>query len=126
MGATAIEEIITGTVNAYVKGFADGDLDAICDLYNDNATVEDPYGSPRKAGIKEIREFYKSALAAKPKIEIKHPPIIVNNFSATHLEAKVDFGGSTVIINLISVMSFSPDGKILSMIAHFDPASINA
>ena len=126
MGATGTEEVITHNINAYVKGFADGDLDVICGLYHDDATVEDPYGSPRKTGIKEIREFYEAALAAKPKIEIKHPPIIVNNFSATHLEAKVDFGGNTIVINLISVMSYSPDGKILSMIAHFDPASINA
>ena len=125
MNSKEFEEKINSVIKAYAQGFAESNLDAICDLYKDDATVEDPYGSPRKTGRREIREFYETALMAKPKIEIKRPPIIVNNFSATHLEATVEFSGKTIVINLISVMSYNPDGKIVSMTAHFDPASIN-
>lgn len=126
MSSENIVDKIEATVNAYVQGFADCSLEGICDLYDANATVEDPYGSPRKNGIQEIREFYKQALAAKPKLEIIGSPIIVENFSATHLSVTVELSGNSIVINLISVMSYNQDGKIISMTAHFDPANINA
>lgn len=117
---------IVATINAYVNGFADCNLDGICDLYDSNATVEDPYGSPRKNGIEEIRDFYKQALSAKPRLKIIGSPIIVDNFSATHLRATIEFGDNTMEINLISVMSYNVEGKIISMTAHFAPDTINA
>lgn len=126
MSSNNLFDKINATINAYVKGFSDQSLDGICDLYDDNATVEDPYGTPRKKGMQQIREFYRTALVANPTLEIIRLPTIVNNFSATHLRATVEITNNTIVIDLISVMSYNDDGKIVSMTAHFDPASINA
>ena len=126
MSSNNLFDKINATINAYVQGFSDCSLDGICDLYDVNGTVEDPYGTPRKEGIQQIREFYRNALVANPTLKIIGAPTIVNNFSATHLRATVEIADNTIVIDLISVMSYNDDGKIVSMTAHFDPASINA
>lgn len=115
---------IREVIHAYVKGFADRDLDALCALYADDATIEDPVGTPKRRGAAEIRAFYAMALAAAPTLRITAEPVIVGAFSATPLAAEVTMDGRVLVIELISVMGFAPDGRITSMTACFDPAML--
>lgn len=115
---------IRSTIGAYVKGFADSDLDAICGLFEKDATVEDPVGTPKKTGVEEIRGFYEMALAAAPKLTVTGTPVISGAFSATPITATVNMDGKTISIDFISVMSYALDGRIKTMTAYFDPAAI--
>lgn len=116
---------IRATIDAYVSGFSDNDLDAICKLYEKDATIEDPVGTPKKQGAEEIRAFYQMALSARPVLTITGAPITSGGFSATPIRAEVSMGGRAIVIDLISVMSFAPDGRIRSMTAYFDPGTID-
>lgn len=124
MFETELPAKIRATIGAYVKGFADSNLDAICELFHPDATVEDPVGTPKKTGDAEIRAFYQMALGAAPKLTVTGTPVISGAFSATPITATVDMDGNTISIDFISVMSYELDGRIQTMTAYFDPAAI--
>lgn len=111
---------IRATIAAYLDALNRGDIEAICALYAEDATVEDPVGSPVIQGIEAIRAFYERSVAARPELEFLGDPVIVGAFSATPLRASVHFGGRDITIDFISVMSFRADGKVGSMTAYFD------
>ena len=113
---------IRSVLGAYCQGVRDENLDAICALYAEDATVEDPYGAPKKCGIDEIRAFYATSLLAKPRLRIAGEPVIVGAFSATPLIVDVHYNGRERVIELISIMSYDEDCKITTMTAYFDPA----
>ena len=117
---------IRSVLGAYCQGFRAEDLDAICALYADNATVEDPIGTPKKEGSGEIRDFYAMSLQARPRLRSGGEPVIVGSFSATPLIVEIDYNGKHRTVELISVMSFDEDCRITSMTAYFDPAILDA
>lgn len=123
---TACPSLIRETISAYIKAFDELDLDAICDLYTDSATVEDPVGTPKKVGKEEIRRFYEMAIATKAQLTMLAEPLVVGNFSATPIKAVVDRDAGVLVLEFISVMSYNGGGKITSMAALFDPADIEA
>jgi len=49
---------ILAAIDGYVAAMNAGDVDAVRALYADDATVEDPLGSPKRVGLATIREFY--------------------------------------------------------------------
>ena len=49
-------------MQAYIDTFNRADAAGIADLYTDDATVEDPVGSPVKSGKKAIAEFDQMAV----------------------------------------------------------------
>lgn len=110
---------IKSAIEAYIQGFADEDLDAICALYDDEATIEDPVGTPRHEGKEAIRSFYEMALGAKPRLTRHGEPHIVGPFSATPISAHVTMDGEDITISFISVMSYGENGKITSMTAYW-------
>lgn len=120
-----LPSLIRATIGAYVKGFADSDLDAICALFGDDARIEDPVGSPKRTGAEDIRAFYRSALSARPRLTITGAPVIAGAFSATPISATVEMAGKVLVIDFISVMSYFPDGRIKAMTAYFDPETIH-
>lgn len=125
MAEPNLSALIRATIGAYVKGFADSDLDAICALFGDGASIEDPVGSPKRTGAEDIRAFYQSALSARPRLTVTGAPVIAGAFSATPISATVELEGRTLVIDFISVMSYFPDGRIRTMTAYFDPETIN-
>ena len=60
-------------VHRYIAALNAGDLDAIVALYADDATVEDPVGSPPHQGHAAIRAFYAKSLAIKLDVALEGP-----------------------------------------------------
>lgn len=116
---------IRSVIGAYCQGFRDEDLDAICRLYAEDATIEDPAGTPKKCGMSQIREFYADSMQFKPQLRITGDPVIVGGFSATPLIVDVESDGQSRAIELISVMSYNKQNKITSMTAYFDPSILD-
>lgn len=46
----------------YIQSLVTNDVDAILDLYADDATVEDPVGSEARSGQDALRSFYAGAV----------------------------------------------------------------
>ena len=61
---------MVATVEAYVAAFEQGSADAVADLYAENATVEDPIGSPIHRGREAVRAFYAESMKTGAKLKL--------------------------------------------------------
>jgi steroid Delta-isomerase len=91
-----------------------GDVDGIVALYADDATIEDPIGSPLHRGTEAIRAFYKAA-AGTVTMKRVGPVHVAGREAATPLLVLIGPEGKKQALDIISVMAFNDDGKIASM-----------
>ena len=119
-------EQMTAVVHAYIDGFAKGDPEAIAALFADNASVEDPVGTPVKHGIAEIREFYTGSMATGAKLELLGDPRCAADHVAFPFAVKLDFGGQQSVIEVIDTFHIGEDGKIVEMRAYWGPANMKS
>jgi len=111
------ETTVRETIEQYWKRFSAGDVDGLVALYTDDATVEDPVGTPVRHGIDEIREFYASAQALADSIELRSLGVteVLGDQAAFAMEIRPVIGGATYVLHAIDVMTFAEDGRITSM-----------
>lgn len=119
-------EHMAAAVHAYVDGFERGDLDAIVGLFADDATVEDPVGTPPKRGLAEIRAFYAGSLATGAKLELLGDPRCAGDYAAFPFAVKLEWDGRRQIIEVIDTFRFDEAGKITEMRAFFGPANMKS
>ncbi|MDY0073225.1 MAG: nuclear transport factor 2 family protein [Thauera sp.] len=112
------------TMLKYVASVNAGDLEAILALYADDATVEDPVGTPLVPGSK-LRDFYQTAVASRCQLKVIAGPFgSFGNACAMAAEVHVpampgDAASGPKLISLIEVMTFNAAGKIESMRAYW-------
>lgn len=119
--ADQIREAMTG----YVKLLCDGDVAGIMDLYGAEPRVEDPVGGPQLIGRDAVREFYTKATPAL-RAEITGPIRVAGHECAIPMRAEIDHGDRKSYIDVIDVMGFDDDGKIVSMRAFWNPNEMRA
>lgn len=119
-------EHMAAAVHAYVDGFERGDLEAIVGLFADDATVEDPVGTPPKRGLAEIRAFYAGSLATGAKLELLGDPRCAGDYVAFPFAVKLEWDGRRQIIEVIDTFRFDEAGKITEMRAFFGPANMKS
>ncbi|MGH8457655.1 MAG: nuclear transport factor 2 family protein, partial [Stenotrophobium sp.] len=64
------EKTMKAAMQAYIDLFNRSDADGIAALYADDATVEDPVGSPLKVGKAAITDFYRMAIKTGAKLAL--------------------------------------------------------
>jgi len=116
-------EQITATVNRYLELVAAGRADDVVELYADDGTVEDPVGGEVHIGSQAIRGFYGAIENVKAQTEAVTLRALGNE-AAFHWTLTLDFGGSGMSIDIISVMTFNDEGKIASMKAYWGPDNV--
>jgi steroid Delta-isomerase len=118
-------------MQAYIDAFNRVDPEAIVALYADDATVEDPVGTPVKAGRKAIAEFYAYAIKSGAKLKLAAPIRGSHGNSAAmafDVELNMPQGDKTAraVIRVIDVMTFDDQGKFSSMRAYWGPGDMEA
>ena len=108
-------------VHAYIDGFSERDTEAIVRLYANDATVEDPVGTPIKNGIDAIREFYTGATANGAKLELRGTPRCAGDYVAFPFAAIVNMDGKDAHIEIIDTFKFNDEGKVVEMRAFWGP-----
>jgi steroid delta-isomerase len=98
----------------YPELVTQGDVDAILELYADDATIEDPIGSELRRGRDAVRAFYEAS-AGSIVMKRAGPVCVAGREAATPLVALMGEPGSQRALDIISVMVFGDDGKIRSM-----------
>lgn len=58
----------------YIEAFNAADAARVVALFADNASVEDPVGTPLKEGRSEIETFYTYATSVGARLELMAPP----------------------------------------------------
>lgn len=119
----SFENFAIATVNTYLESFGKKDLDAIMDLYAEDAWIEDPVGTERKVGHAAIRDFYQIGIDMGAVGTLESEVRVAANEVAFAFRMEVDTGSGILVISPIDVMTFNEDGKITSMRAFFGPAN---
>ncbi len=118
----APDEIRTA-MQSYIKFLTESDLDGIMGLYAEDATVEDPVGGPVQRGTDAIRSFYGAAIP-NLKVELTGPIRVAGNECAMPMLAEIDLGDRAMLMDVIDVMKFDDEGKLVSMRAFWNPADM--
>ena len=113
-------------MQAYIDTFNRSDAAGIADLYSDDATVEDPVGSPVKSGKKAIAEFYQMAVQTGAKLKLAAPIRGSHgNSAAMAFDVELNMpGAGRMVIQVIDVMTFNDEGKFTSMRAFWGPGDM--
>ncbi|MEZ0603729.1 nuclear transport factor 2 family protein [Paraburkholderia sp. IW21] len=114
-------ENMKGRLMDYVDAFNAADASRVVALFADDASVEDPVGTPLKEGKSEIETFYTYATSVGARLELMAPPRGSHGNSASisfrvHITAQ---DGRPAHIDVTDVMDFDATGKILRMRAYW-------
>jgi len=113
---------MVATVAAYLRGFAEGDADLICGLFAEDATLEDPVGSPPCIGGDAIRRFYTRIMKeGGARLELNGPVRTTARCAAFAFSSYLTRGGVDIRVDPIDVFEFDEAGKIKSMRAYWGP-----
>ncbi|WP_411561684.1 nuclear transport factor 2 family protein [Pseudomonas shirazensis] len=119
------EQHMKDTLQAYIDAYNSDDLVALLALYSDDASVEDPYGTPPKKGKAEIMEFYRQAMANGATLQLSAPIRGSGaDAAAMALDAVVKLPEGSMRVSVIDVMTFNDAGLIVSMRAYFGQSDI--
>ena len=113
-------------VETYINSFSKPDVDAIVGLYADNATIEDPVGTPLKEGIDAVREFYTGAVGNGSQLELTGTPRCAGDYVAFPFKAKINMNGTASHIEIIDTFRFNDNGKVIEMKAYWGPENLKA
>jgi len=126
MSGMPTPEQMVAVVQAYVAAFAAGDVDAVVALFAEDATVEDPVGTPPKRGLAEIRAFYAGSMATGARLELLGDPRCAADYVAFPFAVKLEWQGSRQVIEVIDTFRLDASGKITEMRAFFGPANMKS
>ena len=112
---------IRTAMQSYIKYLCVSDVDGIMSLYSDDASVEDPVGTDAHRGASAVRAFYAAAIP-KLQVELTGPIRVAGNECAMPMLAEVDLGGRKMYMDVIDVMRFDENGKVVSMRAFWSAA----
>lgn len=113
-------------VHRYVAALNGGDLDAIVALYADDATVEDPVGSPPQEGRDAIRTFYAATTAMDLTVALEGEIRVAPRSCAFAFSVRLLLDGRPTTIRPIDVLDFDAAGRICRMRAYFSAPNIHA
>ncbi|MBS0378871.1 MAG: nuclear transport factor 2 family protein [Proteobacteria bacterium] len=116
------QDTMKAAMQAYIDAFNSGSAQAVAALYAEDATVEDPVGSPPKRGRAEILAFYTHSIATGAKLALD-APVRGSHGNAAAMAFNARIGPITV--RVIDVMTFDEQGKFTSMKAYFGPGDIS-
>lgn len=118
-------EQMTAAVHAYVAAFDKGDAEAAVALFANDATVEDPVGTPPKVGIDAIREFYTASMQTGAKLHLQGPVrVTANNHAAFAFQVRLRMNETDMTVDVIDIFRFDDAGKVAEMRAFFGPTNM--
>lgn len=112
-------------VHAYVAAFAAGSADAVADIYAENATVEDPIGSPIHTGREAVRAFYAESMKTGAKLTLEGPVRIAGDYAVFPFSVHLDYEGGPKRIDVIDTFRFDEANKVVEMRAFWGPANMH-
>jgi steroid delta-isomerase len=105
---------IRAVYERYPAMMTKGDVDGIVALYAEDATIEDPIGSELRRGRAAIREFYEAS-AGTVTIRLTGPVRVAGCEAATPMVVLMGPEGDQRALDVISVMKFDDEARIVSM-----------
>ncbi len=124
----ATVEQIQATIDRYIERFSSGDAAGWAALFAEDATQEDPVGTPVNVGREAIQGFYERTaemLGGGLTLVAKEEPVIIGHEAALSLYALAGAGEARVRMpRIIDHMTFDDDANITSLRAFWTMDSI--
>jgi steroid delta-isomerase len=122
----ADQDALRQIIATYMDVFTAEDREGWLDLFAEDAWIEDPVGTPRRNGRKEIGEFWDETHTVPDKVALVPLGIttIIGNEGIFTMQAQATLGDTVYGIDIIDLMTFDDAGKITTMRAFFDPATM--
>lgn len=112
--------VLQKAVAQYIEAFAQADISLIQSLFAEDATVEDPVGTPVRQGMAAITEFYKGAFEAGAKLALNGKPRCAGHSVAFCFDVIL----GDMKISPIDVFELNAAGKVQSMKAYWGPENM--
>lgn len=105
----------------YLACHAANDLEGVIALFEADALVEDPVGSPMHEGIDSVRAFYSTTHRTNGPMTIERvgASLVGGEEVAVHVRAELDRPGSPPAMDVIYVLRIGDSGRISSLRAWF-------
>ncbi len=110
----------------YTRSLEASDLETLLDLFADDASIEDPVGTPLRGGKEVLRAFYAEACQGVAKAELTGSPRLAGNEVAFPFTVTAGTPEQEIIINIIDVFRFNDAGKVATMRAFWGPDNMNS
>lgn len=111
-------------VETYISSYGAGDLEGIVSVFADDATVEDPVGTPLIIGREAIRAFMARGVAMGAKLTLLGAIRCAGDYAAFPFVVTLDVKGTPTRIEVIDVFRFNAAGKVSEMRAFFGNENI--
>ncbi len=111
-------------VETYIASYCAGDLDGIVSVFADNATVEDPVGTPLVIGKEAIRAFMARGVSMGAKLGLLGAIRCAGDYAAFPFAVTLELEGKPTRIEVIDVFRFDAEGKVVEMRAFFGAENI--
>jgi steroid delta-isomerase len=118
-------EKMIAAVHGYVAAFEAGDADAVAALYSEDATVEDPIGSPIHRGRDAIRAFYAQSMATGAKLKLEGPVRVASDHAVFPFSVNLHYEGSDKRIDVIDTFRFNDANQVIEMRAFWGPSNMH-
>lgn len=115
---------IRAAVRRYLDTVATGTAAEIAGLYAENATLEDPVGSPAHTGRAAIEKFYSGLESARRGTELLSLRVSGDS-AAFAFRVVTETGDQTITVEPIDVMTFDAEARITSMRAFWSADDIS-
>lgn len=117
---------IRTTIEQYLARFSAANREGWLALWSDDATMEDPVGTPLKRGKDEIGALFDDGHKNADSIELRPTDflIVCGDQASFAMEVRPTLGGQTMVIPAIDVMTFDDEGRITSQRAFVDFAQL--
>lgn len=122
----APKSTIDATIDAYLTAFRASDRAAYIGCFAEDAWLEDPVGTPRREGHEGIGGFWDDSHALADAIELRPLGlrVVIGDEAMFTFQVRPNIGGETYMLDVIDHMTFDEDGKIATLRAFFDPATM--
>ena len=111
-------------VETYIASYGAGDLEGIVSVFADDATVEDPVGTPLIIGREAIRTFMARGVAMGAQLTLLGAIRCAGDYAAFPFVVTLDVKGTPTRIEVIDVFRFNAAGKVSEMRAFFGNENI--
>jgi steroid delta-isomerase len=119
-------DAIRAVIDAYVAHMSNGARDDWLSLFDEDATVEDPVGTPVHEGREAIGALFDlvQGMADALDLERTGPVRVAGSEAAWPMQAFSTLGDDRFVVDIIDVMTFDDAARIVSMRAFWDPAAM--
>ena len=126
-GATAMPDPVKmeAAVNAYAAAFEAGSADQVAALYAQDATVEDPIGSPIHKGREAIRAFYTQSMQTGAKLKLEGPVRVVGDYAVFPFSVNLNYEGGAKRIDVVDTFRFNEANEVTEMRAYWGPSNMH-